>query len=314
MAINSPNEPITFKDQVVVVTGGARGLGRDYSLELGRRGAAVIVNGISTDADGRTFAEKVVEEIRAAGGTATADHHSISDSNAAALVIDAAIKEFGQVDAVINNAGFNHYSLIEDTDLDLYRSLIEMHLIGSFLVSKRAYEHMVQRGYGRIVLTASMSGMYGRRFGVGYTSAKTGLIGLMNSFSIEGAERGVFTNVVNPSAKTTILDRSITRGDVKPAELFPEEEAPRGMPPFVTPLVLYLASNQCKTSKCIFNAAYGRYAREAIAQAPGWRSEDDVNPPTLEELSAHWDEVCRMDGAWYPTSSREDVLAAKSRG
>lgn len=138
-------EQISFADQVVVVTGGARGLGKDYALEAARRGASVVVNGISRNGNGPTFAEEVVAEILAGGGSAVADHHSVENLDEAPKIIDAAIGEFGQIDAVISNAGLTHFSSVPDTNLDLFMSMIRLHLIGAFLVAQQAYPHMASR-------------------------------------------------------------------------------------------------------------------------------------------------------------------------
>ncbi|MGO8870146.1 MAG: SDR family NAD(P)-dependent oxidoreductase [Acidimicrobiales bacterium] len=304
-------QPISFKDQVVVVTGGARGLGRNYAIELARLGASVVVNGISRDVDGRSFAEKTVDVIRAAGGVAIADHHPVDDAEAAPLIIETAIEEFGQIDALINNAGLTHFSSFEQTDLDLFLRMIRLHLVASFLISQTAFGYMAKQGYGRILLTGSATGMFGRKQGVAYASAKAGLIGLLNVISIEGAEKGILANLINPVAKTDIADRAIVRGEATVRTTHAAEEPPRGTTEFVTPLAIYLVSNQCNSTHNIFSAAYGKYARQAIGQGSGWTSPDDAIPPRVEDIAEHWNDVLSRDEVVYPLSTWEQVETSK---
>jgi NAD(P)-dependent dehydrogenase (short-subunit alcohol dehydrogenase family) len=272
----------------------------------------VIVNDIGTDEAGRSFAEHVVEEIKQTGGQAIANRYSVADREAAPAIIDAAIEAFGRVDAVINNAGETHFSRFEDTSLELLESQLALHLIGYYLVTQGAYRSMIERGYGRIVLVSSPAAIFGRYWGAAYGSAKAAHVGLMNVIAMEGAERGVLTNMVLPSARSTISRRATVIGDVDtPDPNRPERLTPRADPTFVAPLTLYLASNRCTTTHGIYMANLGTYARVFIALGRGWRSAQDEIAPSVEDIAAHWEKIGDFDGAVVPETAQEASNTAR---
>ncbi len=297
---------ISFEGKVAVVTGAGNGIGRAHALELARRGAQVVVNDIAVRHDGRSAAQAVVDAIVSEGHDAIADTHSVSDPVEARQVVERAIDAYGRVDALINNAGTNHFTHFEDVSVELFQEQFAVHLLGSFVTAQAAYVDMMRRGEGRIVFTSSGSGMFGRADGAGYGSAKAGLLGLMNIVSIEGAKHGILANAVLPVAETSISPRS--RG-----EDVDDDPATRGDPDrdpsYVTPLVLYLASTECTTTHGIYSAISGRYARAYAAVARGWRAGDGVKP-SVEDVAAHWEQIEDPSDLVFPGTIGEELELA----
>ncbi|HEY1282474.1 MAG TPA: SDR family NAD(P)-dependent oxidoreductase [Acidimicrobiales bacterium] len=292
------------------MTGAGQGLGRSYALELGRRGAKVVVNDVAS-VDGRPAAEVVAQAIRAEGGAAVADVHSVADPAAAVRIVDTARDAFGPVDVVVSNAGTTHFTSFEETDGDLLRAQLAVHLEGPFAAVQCAYADMVQRRFGRIVLISSATGLFGRAAGAAYAAAKASLVGLMNVVAIEGQSHGVLVNIVLPVARTTIADTA-TRATGRDAAVPTSAPAdPRLAPPFVTPLVVYLASEHCQSTHAIYSAVAGRYARVFVATGAGWRSTND-RPPSVEALAQHWDKVNEATAFAFPASVAEEVANATS--
>ena len=299
---------LSFAGRVAIVTGAGHGLGRAYALELARRGASVVVNDIAVRVDGRTASRAVVDAIHGLGGTAVASEHSVADPEQAEAIVAAARSEFGRVDIVINNAGANHHTPFEQTDVALLQHHFALHVQGAYVITKAAYADMAPRGHGRIVFVSSATGMFGRPGGVAYGTAKAGLIGLMNAVSLEGEEHGILANAVLPIAETNISERSRGEEVAYDPELSGE---PRQDPRFVVPLVCYLASDACTSTHGIYSSVLGRYARVYVAVAAGWHPERDV-PPSLEELATHWADVNRPTGFTFPASTSDEVAGATS--
>jgi NAD(P)-dependent dehydrogenase (short-subunit alcohol dehydrogenase family) len=168
---------ITFAERVVVVTGAGRGLGRAYAVELARRGARVIVNDVAEDAAGVSRADLTVEEIEQAGGIAVASTASVASRQGGTEICDLALSRFGRVDAVINNAGFSSTVPFESVSTEEMLRLYEVHVLGAIYVTQPIYRVMLERGYGRIVLTSSGGGLFGRPGAVAYATAKAALLG-----------------------------------------------------------------------------------------------------------------------------------------
>jgi NAD(P)-dependent dehydrogenase (short-subunit alcohol dehydrogenase family) len=290
-----------FTGQTAIVTGAGSGLGRNYALELARRGARVVVNDIVAGP-----ASAVVEEIRAAGGEAVVDGHSVADPAGGPAIAEAALEAFGRVDVVITNAGSTHFTSVEETDFRLFDEMLALHVRGSFLVAQRAYREMIKQQYGRIVFVSSATGLYGRQGAVGYAAGKGGVIGLMNIFAIEGREHGVLANAVTPIALTSIIGRAPGTPATAPAYL----DNPRLQPSFVAPLVVYLASSACRTTHGIFSAVAGRYTRVGIGVGHGWRAPDDQVPPEAEDLARHWGEIEEIVAPVFPASVSDETQLA----
>ncbi len=197
--------PLRFDGRVAVVTGAGRGLGRAYAHLLAARGASVVVNDLGSATDGAGAdegpAHRVVAEILAAGGVASADTNSVSTTSGAEAIIAGAVEQFGRVDIVVNNAGIVRWAGMPAADADNLQSHLDVHLLGSFNVSRAAWPHMVAQGHGRIVMTTS-TGMLGLPANLSYAAAKSGLIGMSRSMRISGAKHDIKTNLIAPAAFT----------------------------------------------------------------------------------------------------------------
>lgn len=199
---------ISFDGRTVIVTGAGSGLGRWYALELGKRGAAVVVNDLGTsirgDGQSHSAADAVVDEIRAAGGKAAASYDSVATSAGGEAIIATALRAFGRVDAVINNAGTLRNASFESLTDEIIDAMIDVHLKGAFYVTRPAYRLMKAQRYGRIVFTASSVGVFGNETQTAYGAAKAGLIGLMQSLANEAVPHGVNVNVILPTGATRL--------------------------------------------------------------------------------------------------------------
>lgn len=295
--------PVRFDGRVAIVTGAGAGLGRSHALGLGRLGASVVVNDVGAGVDGRGAdagrAHEVVEEIRAAGGTAVAASASVADPDGASSIVQTALDEFGRVDVLVNNAGILRDRSFAKMSLEEFEAVLSVHLLGAFHVTKCAYTAMTTQKYGRIVFTSSATGTFGNFGQANYGAAKAGLIGLSNVIAIEGARHGITSNVLLPMARTRMTE-----------ELLSEEVASMLDPAFVTPLVLYLASEQCTVTQSMFSAGMGRYARAFIGVGEGWRAGVGAQP-TADDLAEHWSEVYSEDGYLVPTSAHDELVTLK---
>ena len=288
---------ISFKDRVAIVTGSGGGLGRTYAIELARRGAAVVVNDLGGTFDGNgsssSMADAVVKEIRDAGGTAVACYESVGTRAGGEAIVATALKNFDRVDIVINNAGHLRNAPFEEISDELLDSIIQVHLKGAFYVTQPAYKVMQKQRYGRIVMTSSTVGMLGNPTGAAYGTAKAGLIGLMHTLALEGAQYGVLCNGLLPTA-TSRMEQAVSP---KQMEAFAAQFAAIAKyagnsldPHFVTPMVMYLASEACRSTHAIYSATWGRFARVFVAFSEGWLGPRD-KPSTAEDIVQHLHEI-----------------------
>lgn len=262
---------LRFDDRVAVITGAGRGLGRAYALLLASRGAKVLVNdpGGSLKGEGVDAgpAEQVAGEIRNAGGEAIACTASVATPEGGGAIIQAALDAFGRIDILIHNAGnVRPASLKEMTQTD-FDAVLDVHLRGAFHVVRPAFALMCKAGYGRIVLTSSIGGLYGNHHVANYGVAKAGLIGLSNVIALEGAAEGVKCNVIVPGAVTRM------------AEGIDISAYPPMTPELVAPVVGWLAHESCSITAEMLISIAGRVARAFIAESPGvyrssWSIED----------------------------------------
>ena len=296
---------ITFDGQVVIVTGAGRRLGRAYALELGRRGAMVVVNDVGgLDSPEGSSAELVVREIESAGGTAIASRDTVATPEGGKAIVDQALESFGTVDAVIHNAGVWRHKYYEEMAPDQLDPVLDVHLRGAFFVTQPAWPIMQAKNYGRVVLTSSSTGAFGRVAGTNYAAAKAGMLGLGRALSLEGAEHGIKTNCILPVAPFG------NRGPVPPA--LAEQLNSAGLPPedagpdLVTPMVVYLASRACSVSGEAFSAGGRRFGRVFVAVADGWLSPLD-DCPTAEDIEAHLPEIEDQSSYAIPPTSLHEL-------
>jgi NAD(P)-dependent dehydrogenase (short-subunit alcohol dehydrogenase family) len=290
---------ITFDGRIAIVTGAGGGLGREYALELGRRGAMVVVNDLGGAVDGsgssQSAADLVVDEIKEAGGDAVASYDSVATREGGAAIVQAALDSFGGVDIVVNNAGILRDKSFANMTLDEVDAVLDVHLRGAFHVSHPAFKVMKERGYGRFVHTSSASGLFGNFGQVNYGAAKAGLVGLSNVLAIEGAKYNVKSNAVAPTARTRMTEDVL--GPF--VEMFD--------PAQVMPMVVYLCSEQNELTHEIFTVGGGRYGRVFIGTNTGWFAGQGV-VPTVEEVGEHLPEIRDIADYVVPGDINEELM------
>ena len=302
---------IRMDGQAAVVTGAGRGLGRAYALELAARGAAVVVNDLARDEDGRSRAATVVTEIEAAGGRAVADESDISTSAGAQALIATAVSSFGRIDAVVNNAGFLRTGTIDELSDDDMQAVIAVHLLAAMYTTRAAWPHMAAQRYGRIVFTSSGS-TFGHVGNGNYGAAKGGLITLARTLALEGAELGITVNSVLPYAVSQIATGTAHVGeDPAGVRALLNSLTPRRAPETVAPLAVYLASPECRVSGEAFSALAGRYARVVYGLTEGWISDDPQ--ASVEDIAEHLDEILDPEGFAIPTMIRDEIADVADR-
>jgi NAD(P)-dependent dehydrogenase (short-subunit alcohol dehydrogenase family) len=303
---------ISLDGRVALVTGAGRGLGRAYALELAKRGAAIVVNdpGVNIrgdDAGDRALADTVVAKITAAGGNAIADYGSVADPEAAAAMVQRAIDAFGTLDIVVNNAGNNRRHTFAETTLEDLRNVIDVHLVGSFLITKAAWPTLAAKRYGRIVFTTSQVGFYGKVDSVAYGMAKAGVVGLMHGVRLSAEPLGIKVNCIAPFALTRLGD------------IFPKDIADYIDPAQVASAIVLLCSERCPVSGEIVIAGGGHFATARTLES---RGIDIDNPAEVsaEAIAARFIEISGMrDPLLFPdaleavgaTFNRVKSLAAK---
>jgi NAD(P)-dependent dehydrogenase (short-subunit alcohol dehydrogenase family) len=304
---------IDFHGNVVIVTGAAQGLGRSYALEFARRGASVVANDFGGTVEGagpsEAPADQVVAEIEAAGGVAVASYDSVATQDGGEQLVATALDSFGRIDAVVNNAGVLRNEQFATMSHEKFAGVLRTHLFGAFHVSQPAYRVMQEQRYGRFVFTSSGSGLFGSRNQVNYASAKAGIVGLSRAIGTEGERHGVRSNVVSPMAQTrmarAMTTDDMTEEDMRMAMRGPDREHPSG-PEFVTPLVVYLASENCTANRRIFSASGGRFAEVFVAATRGWYGPTD-RPASAEDVGDHFAEVGDRSVYAVPASVYDEV-------
>ena len=254
-------QELRLDGRVAVITGAGGGLGRSHALELARRGASVVVNDLGGALDGQgssaSAAQRVADEITTLGGVAVANHDSVATPEGGEAIIQTAIDAFGRVDVLINNAGILRDKAFHKMDADVINQVIDVHLKGAFFVTQPAFRRMREQRYDRIISTSSASGLFGNFGQANYGAAKAGLAGLTRVLAIEGAEHGIAANAIAPIASTRMTEGIL--GDL----------SPRVSPSSVSPLVAYLASEECSVNGHIYSVAGGRIARIFIGETEG---------------------------------------------
>ena len=273
---------ITFDGKVAVVTGAGRGLGKAYAVDLARRGARVVVNDIGVSIEGEGFsqapAEEVVDEIRSFGGEAVSNFDDISQPGKSGPVAQAVV-DFGTVDIVANNAGRLEHHSFEDLPWNSFLEMQQVHYFGTFHTSQAAYKVMREKGYGRIVMTSSQVGFFGKSGSTSYGGAKMGILGLLATLAEEAPEHGIHVNAIAPFAGTRMS-----------AGAFPENVVPLIAPEQVSAAVTYLCSDRCQSSGDIIVAGGRHFSAAQMVETSGI-DFDDFSSITAEEIEARFPEI-----------------------
>ena len=277
---------ISFEGQVAIVTGAGGGLGRSHAFELARRGAKVVVNDLGGAMDGTggssEAAEKVVSEIKEAGGEAISNGGSVSDRNGAKSMVDDAMAAWGRVDILINNAGILRDKSFSKIDLDDFQVVVDVHLMGAVYCTHAVWPIMREQNYGRILMTTSPTGLYGNFGQTNYGAAKLAQVGFMNSLKIEGAKNNIHTNTIAPIAATRMTE-----------SLIPEAVHSKLAPESVTPAALFLVSEEAPNG-VIMQAEGGRFSVASIVENTGTQLGVDATP---EDIASNYDMISDLEGA-----------------
>jgi NAD(P)-dependent dehydrogenase (short-subunit alcohol dehydrogenase family) len=287
---------IGFEGRVAIVTGAGGGLGRAYALELARRGARVVVNDLGGARDGLGHSDaagKVVQEIEAAGGEAIANGGSVTDHEQMVAMVAAAKERWGRVDILINNAGVLRDKSFAKMEPEDFEFVVKVHLIGSANCTKAVWDTMRDQGYGRILMTASSSGLYGNFGQANYGAAKLGLAGLAKTLHLEGAKYGIRVNTIAPVAGTRMTE-----------DIFPEAAFAAFKPESVAPAALFLVSEQAP-SNMILGAGGGVVQAAYVTLTPGARLE----ALTPESVAAQWAQIVDRSGETVPGSGAEQTMS-----
>jgi len=299
-------DKINYDGRVAVVTGAGGGLGRVYALELAKRGAKVVVNDLGGSRDGSgkgsaSPADKVVKEIRDLGGEAVANYDNVATPKGGERIVKGAVKAFGRVDILVNNAGILRDKSFIKQDPDNWKAVLDVHLNGAYHVTRPAFQIMKENGFGRIVMTTSAAGLYGNFGQTNYSAAKLGVVGMMNTLKLEGAKYNIKVNTIAPLAASRLTE------DIMPPDIFEKMK-----PEYVSPMVLYLCSDECRETGQIINAGLGYFNRAAVLTGKGVQLGDPGDIPTVEMIHENFDKINDMDGAKEMSDLNSAVFALLS--
>ena len=293
---------LRYDDQVAIVTGAGNGLGKCHALFLASRGAKVVVNDLGGAVDGSgssdAAAQKVVDEIKAAGGEAVANFDSVSDRESAKNIVQTAIDNYGRLDILVNNAGILRDKSFKKMTDDEYQLVIDVHLMGTVWVCKAAWPVMYEQEFGRIINTTSAAS-FGNFGQTNYSAAKAGITGFSKSLAQEGSKKDIKVNVLAPMARTRMTEELL--GPMA-KDLHPE---------LVTPVVAYCAHKDCSVTGEVFSAGGGRVARIFWGVTPGVHKAEISGEDIRDNLDAIMD-TSEMIVATSPAA--EMALMAKAKG
>ena len=286
---------LTYDGKVAVITGAGGGLGRQHALLLASRGALVVVNDLGGSVDGTgenaSAAQKVVDEIRTAGGEAVANHDSVSTPEGGEAIVQTAIDAYGRIDIVINNAGILRDKTFHNMTPEFVDPVIDVHLKGAFNVTKPAWIRMREQNYGRIVSTSSAAGIFGNFGQANYGAAKMGLVGLSRVLAAEGAKYNIKANVIAPLALTRMTENLMGAIGEKLA------------PELVSPIVAWLSHEDCDVTGEIYSVGGGRVARVFIGETVGYTKPGI----TLEDIRDNWETIRDTEGYSVPATLPEET-------
>ncbi|MGI9350271.1 MAG: SDR family NAD(P)-dependent oxidoreductase [Rhizobiaceae bacterium] len=289
---------ISFEGQVAIVTGAGNGLGRSHALELGRRGAKVVVNDFGGARDGTGGelgpAAKVAQEIIEAGGESIANGANVADFGDCETMVSDTLSKWGRIDVLINNAGILRDKSFGKMEISNWNAVVDVHLNGSANCSRAVWNQMKEQNYGRILMTTSTSGIYGNFGQANYGAAKLGLVGLMNTLCIEGAKNNIQVNCISPTAATRMTEDILTQDML--AKLDPK---------YVTPAAVFLVSREAPNRTVMFAGA-GSYTTLEIAESAGLHlSEEDR---TADGIAANFETISDMSNRDVFQSGTEHVV------
>jgi NAD(P)-dependent dehydrogenase (short-subunit alcohol dehydrogenase family) len=290
-----------FDGKVAIITGGAGGLGKEHSLLLASRGARVVVNDLGGSVSGEGAdkgpAETVAQEIRDLGGEAVADTSSVASPEGGEAIVKTAVDAFGRIDIVVNNAGILRDKTFHNMTPELLDPVIDVHLKGAFYVTRPAWARMREQNYGRVVNTASSSGILGNFGQSNYGAAKMGLVGLTRVLAAEGSKHNIKVNAIAPLAKTRMTEELLG------------EAAAKLEPTLVSPLVAWLVHEEVPVTGEIYTVGAGRVARFFIGMTPGYYNPD----LTVEDVRDHFAEIRDEEGYTVPSGLGDELRIALKR-
>jgi NAD(P)-dependent dehydrogenase (short-subunit alcohol dehydrogenase family) len=284
-----------YDGKVAIITGAGGGLGRQHALMFAARGARVVINDLGGSVDGTGAnvgaAQKVVDEIAALGGEAVADTNSVATPEGGAAIVKSAIDAFGRIDIVVNNAGILRDKSFPNMDPELMNPVLDVHLKGAFHVTRPAFVHMKEQGYGRIISTSSAAGLFGNFGQTNYGAAKMGLVGFTRVLAVEGAKFNIKANAIAPLALTRMTENLL--GPL----------ADKLDPAYVSPIVGWLAHEDCPVSGEVYSVGGGRVARVFVGETQGFYDKD----LSVESVRDHFDQIRDTDGFAIPSNLGEET-------
>jgi len=303
---------ISFAGRVAIVTGGGRGIGRAHCLEFARRGAAVVVNDLTDpDRDGTNPADEVVKEIQSAGGQAVACHDSVVTKDGSRRIVQTALDHFGTVDIIVNNAGVMRNGYFEEITPEKLDLVLDVNLRGSYFVTQAAWATLRDKGYGRVIMTSSSGGLFSQHGMSNYAAAKAGVYGLAKAIAFEGRPHGINVNVVLPMAGHMHAMDPVPDAEKYYPPRLREKLEPLRRVEASTPMVAFLASENCNLTGEAFAAGFGRFARVFVGESRGWVAP--VLTISAEDVAAHIADVRELDGFAIPGNLFEELELASTQ-